>query len=98
MAGDYILGLLINGPQEANKASVDPTLEAHWSDFMNRAFVMLGPARFDEIQAMTNELNQGEIGGRDFVNRSRYVMGADFENLHLEFLGMLKQLGHDFSK
>lgn len=37
---------------------------------------------------------QGEISTKDLVNRSRYVMGSDFENLHFEYLGILKQLGH----
>lgn len=56
LAGDRILDLVINGPQQV--ATIEPTVERHWEDFMNRAFLMLGPRRFDEINALTQELNQ----------------------------------------
>jgi len=96
LQGDQILDLVINGPQK--QVSVDASLEAHWEDFMSRAFVMLGPRRFDEVKAMTAELNAGTLGGKDLISRSRYVMGAEFESLHLEYLSILKQLGYDLTR
>ena len=44
--------------QATAPAEVDPTMQAHWEDFMNRAFIMLGPRRFDEVKLMTQELQQ----------------------------------------
>jgi len=97
--GHRILSLVVNGPSalKAEQPQIDSSLQAHWEDFMNRAFVMLGPRRFDEIKAMNDELSRGEIAMRDLVHRSRYCMGAEFEGLHLEYLAMLKQAGYDLS-
>ena len=92
--GDEIIHLLVHGPQAQGQAAVDPTVEAHWNDFMNRAFVMLGPARFDEIQLINGLLQQGEIDGPTLFARTRYVMGREFEGLHAELVGLYKQMGH----
>ena len=94
LQGDEIIHLLVHGPQAQGQAAVDPTVEAHWNDFMNRAFVMLGPARFDEIQLINGLLQQGEIDGPTLFARTRYVMGREFEGLHAELVGLYKQMGH----
>ena len=60
---------------------------------MSRAFVMLGPRRFDEIKEINNLLQAGEIDGPQLVARSRYVMGREFEGLHEEYLRILKKAG-----
>jgi len=94
LQGDEIISLLLNGPQAAQSTAPDPTLEARWSEFTQRAFVMLGPARFDEIQAITEGLRTGEMSPETAVARSRYVMGREFEGLHLEFMTILTKLGY----
>lgn len=65
---------------------------------MQRAFVMLGPRRFDEIKDVTAMLQQGEIEPAELVARTRYVMGKEFEGLHLEYLTILKKLGYAVKK
>ena len=90
--GDEIIHLLVHGP-EAAAPTPDPTMEAHWEDFMNRCFVMLGPRRFDEIREINDLVQANEIDYKDLVARSRYVMGREFENMHEEYLGLLKQAG-----
>ena len=39
-------------------------------------------------------VQRGEIGGKDLVARSRYVMGEEAEYLHHEYLTILRKLGH----
>ena len=60
---------------------------------MQRAFVMLGPQRFDALKECTGLLNAGEIEGKDVVARSRYIMGREFEGMHAEFVKLLKKVG-----
>ena len=91
--GDEIIHLLVNGPQAQAQAQVDPTLERHWEDFMQRALLMLGPRRFDELKDINNLLNSNEITGPDLVARARYCFGRDFEGLNEEYLLILKKLG-----
>ena len=90
--GDEIIRLLTHGPQ-AQASLPDPSVEAHWEDFMQRAFVMLGPMRFDALKECVSLMNAGEIEGKDVAERTRYIMGREFENLHAEFLKLLKKLG-----
>ena len=96
LAGDEIIHMLVHGPQAAAEARPDPSVEAHWEDFMNRAFVMLGPRRFDEIKAINELMQRNEITPEDIVARSRYCFGRDFENMHAEYLKILKKLGMKF--
>ena len=49
--GDEIIHLMVHGPQ-AQQQGIDPSTEAHWEDFMGRAIVMLGPARFDALKEL----------------------------------------------
>ena len=91
--GDEIIHLLVHGPQAMASAAPDPTVEAHWEDFMQRAFVMLGPRRFDEVKEINELMQKGEIDGPGVVARSRYVFGRDFEGLHEEYLLLLKKMG-----
>lgn len=92
LQGDEIIRLLTHGAEQAAPHH-DPTLEAHWEDFMNRAFVMLGPRRFDELKEISNLIQANEITGPDVVARSRYLMGREFEGLHSEYLKVLKKAG-----
>jgi len=92
LQGDEIIRLLTHGAEQAAPHH-DPTLEAHWEDFMNRAFVMLGPRRFDELKEISNLIQANEITGPDVVARSRYLMGREFEGLHSEYLKILKKAG-----
>ena len=68
--------------------------QARWSEFMQRAFVMLGPARFDEIKECTAGLQSGEIPPETLVARTRFVMGREFEGLHAEYITILMKLGY----
>ena len=97
LQGDEIISLLVNGPVALQPAP-DPSLEARWAEFMDKAFVMLGPRRFDEIKEITSLLQAGEIAPKDVVARSRYVMGREFEGLHAEYLTILRKLGYQLSK
>jgi len=95
--GDTVVRLLTHGV-EAQAPAPDPALEARWSELMQRAFVMLGPARFDEIRDVTTLLQQGQIDPDVFVSRTRYVMGREFEALHTEYITVLRKLGYQVKK
>ena len=85
---------MTHGAEQAVESAPDPTLEARWSEFNQRAFVMLGPARFDEIQAVSGLLQRGEITQKEMVARTKYVMGREFEGLHDEYLKIMRKLGY----
>ena len=91
--GDEVLHMMLHGAAPQQSATVDASVEAHWQNFMERCFVMLGPRRFDELQEITKSIQAGEMSGKDVVARSRYCMGREFEGLHGEYLGLLKQVG-----
>ena len=44
------------------------------------------------------ETCEREIEPAELVARTRYVMGREFEGLHLEYLTILKKLGYKVSK
>ena len=95
--GDTIIRLLTHGAEAMSEPAHDPTLEAHWEDFLNRAFVMLGPRRFDEIKEINALMQAKEISGKDVYARSRYLFGRDFEGLHEEYLLLLRKAGVDLN-
>jgi len=97
LEGGTIIRLLTHGAEAVQEAPHDPTLDAHWQDFLNRAFVMLGPRRFDEIKEINALIQAKEIAGRDVYARSRYLFGREFEGLHEEYLLLMRKAGIDLN-
>ena len=100
LQGDEIIRLLTHGPQAQAQPAYEPNmaLEARWAEFMQRAFVVLGPRRFDEVKEVTEMLQQGQIEPAELVARTRYVMGKESESLYREYLTILKKLGYAVTK
>jgi len=98
LQGDEIIRLLTHGPQAQAQPAYEPALEARWAEFMQRAFVVLGPRRFDEVKEVTEMLQQGQIEPAELVARTRYVMGKESESLYREYLAILKKLGYAVTK
>ena len=46
-------------------------MEARWDEFLQRSFVMLGPARFDEVKDIAETLRTGELPPETAAARSR---------------------------